>query len=303
MTPQEAAKPLPARKHRGANTRRDIDAVALLTVYLVLLLAIPSNITIGALGSLGRPSLLWGIALLAFWTISQLQKPVAIVRTVSQPVRFAFAVLIVIALVSFAAAMLRGQPSDQVSPAFTAIVRLLSWAGVLFVTLDGIRTMNDLTRLVRRIVIGAGLLATLGFLQFFTGQPLIEFWSSVPGLSGAEFDVAARGGIVRSPGTATHPLEYATALNAALPLAIATAISHGFHWQQSRAKALWWLPVAVISVSAIVGVSRSAIIGFAVAIVSMIPAIPRRHRGISHHDRCGARGRDCRTVPVCFPQR
>jgi hypothetical protein len=40
----------------------------------------------------------------------------------------------------------------------------------------------------------------------------------------------------------------------------------------------WWTPVAAIVVSAVVGVSRSAIIGFFIAALAMIPAIPRRFR-------------------------
>src|SRR5690606_12954059 len=163
-------------------------------------------------------------------------------RPVSQPVRFAFMVFLLLVLVSFAAAMLRGQPADQVSPALTALIRLLSWAGVLLVAVDGIRTLGDLTTMARRIGIGAGLLATLGLLQFLTGQAIVDFFGSIPGLSLAG-GLGERAGVVRSSGTAIHPLEYATALNAALPLVIAAAISRGFRPPHSRGGLRWWLPV------------------------------------------------------------
>lgn len=255
--------------------RRGNDAVTGLTVYLVLLLAIPSGVTITALGTLGRPSLIWGLILAVWWAVSRLQAGPADVRPLSQPVRLAFAAFSVVALLSFAAAMLRGQPDDQLSPAITALIRLISWAGVLLVAVDGIRTKNDLAAMVRRIGIGAGLLAALGLLQVVTGRALVDFFGTLPGLSMAG-GLGERAGVIRSSGTAIHPLEYATALNAALPLVIAAAVSLGFRSPPSRYGFWWWLPVGLISVSSLVAVSRSATIGFVVAAVSMIPAIPRR---------------------------
>lgn len=262
-----------------AGTRRVGDAVTMLTVYLVLLLAIPSGVVITALGSLGRPSLIWGLVLLVWWAVARLQTKGFDTRPVSQPVRFAFMVLFLLILVSFATAMLRGQPDDQVSPALGAVVRVLSWAGVLLVAVDGIRTMTDLSRMVRRIGIGAGLLATLGLVQFFTGDGLVDFFGTIPGLS-MTGGIQERAGVIRATGTAIHPLEYATAINTALPLVIAAAITRGFRSDRSHGGLGWWLPVGLITVSSLVAVSRSAIIGFAVAAISMIPAVPVRFRGI-----------------------
>ena len=266
-----------ASRRPPTQERREVDAVLMLTVYLVLLLAIPSGVTITVLGTLGRPPLMWGLILLAWWAVSRLQAQTGEARPLRQPVRFAFVAFAVVVLVSFAAAMLRGQPDDQVSPALTALIRLLSWAGVLLVAVDGIRTMSDLATIVRRIGIGAGLLATLGLVQFITGEALVDFFGTIPGLSLAG-GIGERAGVIRSSGTAIHPLEYATALNAALPLVIATAISNGFYGRQFNRGLRWWVPVVLISVSSLVAVSRSAIIGFVVAIILMIPAVPRRFR-------------------------
>jgi hypothetical protein len=249
----------------------------MLTVYLVLLLAIPSGVTIGLFGSIGRPSLIWGLILMAWWVIARLQSQPATERPLPQPVRFALAAFIVIVLVSYAAAMLRGQPGDQVSPALTAVVRLLSWSGVLLVAVDGIRTLTDLSTIVRRIGIGAGLLAVLGILQFITGQALVDFWAEIPGVSMAG-GIGERAGVVRASGTAIHPLEYATVLSATLPLVIAAAISKGFRANGRSWK--WWLPVVLITISSLIAVSRSAIIGFGVALLSMVPALPGRIRSV-----------------------
>ena len=252
----------------------------MLTVYLVLLFAIPSSATVSALGSLGRPAMLWGIVMLVWWVVAKLQDRVVDTHPVRHPVRFMFLLLFVIALISFATAIFRGQPDDQVSPAFTALVRLLSWAGVLLIAIDGIKTKSDLKRMVRRIGIGAGLLAALGIAQFITKTSLLDLFGLIPGITMPFFDFAQRGGVARVPGTAIHPLEYATVLNAALPLVIAAAISHGFYWNLKKRNIGWWIPVALIAMSAITAVSRSAIIGFSVAALTMIPELPRRYRGL-----------------------
>jgi O-antigen ligase len=259
--------------------RRGIDAVTLLTIYLVLLFAIPSNIAVAALGSLGRPSLLFGLVLFGWWAVGRLQIAGFAVRPVRQPVKVAYAALLVVALVSFGAALLRGQPFDQVSPAVTSILRLLSWGGVLLVAVDGIRSMRDLSKMIRRLAIAGGLLAALGLAQFVTGQTLTDFFSLIPGLTGVDGGVDARGAFTRSAGTATHPLEYATALSAALPLTVVTALSHGFQPASRLRRMAWWLPVALIAISSFLAVSRSALVGLVVALIATIPALPRRVRG------------------------
>ncbi len=280
MSRDSRARPLAALDHLGVRGMNGFDATTMLTVYLVLLLAIPSNVRIAALGSIGRPSVLWGLFLLAFWAVSRLQKRHHDVRPLRQPIRFAYAALLVVALVSLTAALLRGQPADQVSPAFTGIIRLLSWAGVLFVTLDGIRTMNDLSRLARRMAAGAGLLAALGIAQVMTKQTLVDFFGLIPGLlATAEGGIVERSGLVRASGTAYHPLEYATSLIALFPLVIAAAVSNGFHWRPKRWGWVWWVAVALIAASALIGVSRSAIVGFLFVVVAMVPMLPRSYRG------------------------
>src|SRR5665647_3956781 len=86
-----------------AGRRFQPDAVGLLTVYLVLLLAIPSSLRIAALGSLGRPSLLWGLFLFGLWGLWRIQARSTDLVKIRQPVRLAFFALCAIALVSLAA--------------------------------------------------------------------------------------------------------------------------------------------------------------------------------------------------------
>jgi len=276
-TPQ-ASTAVSARRHNGLRRSLAVGATTMVTVYFVLLFAIPSNVGFAALGSLGRPSLLWGLVLLVAWMLSKLQTADFAVRPVRQPVRVAMATLIVVGLVSYAAAMLRGQPMDQVSPALTSLLRLMSWAGVLLVTVEGVRTWNEMVTLLRRLTVAATLVAALGLLQFATGQTLTDFFGAIPGLSTSAGGVDARGTFVRPSATASHPLEYGVALSATLPIAIAVAVLRGLRSARGWAAAAWWIPVLVISASSLLAVSRSALIGFAVAIVLMIPGLPRPAR-------------------------
>lgn len=273
----KVAPPIPARAPTEARNH-GIDGVSLLTVYLVLLLAIPSSVIITALGSLGRPSVLWGLVLFVWWALARLQVRSVEAAGIPQPVRLAFCALLVVALLSFAVALLRGQPADQVSPAFTAILRFLSWGGVFLVAVDGVRSLGDVERVVRRLVIGVGMVAALGIAQVVSGHPIIDFFTQLPGLSGGDGTIAERGGQLRVSGTAIHPLEFATALNCVFPLAVATALSHGFTGASTRHRLAWWLPVVVIAVCSAVGVSRSAVIGFLLAVALMVPVLPRGYR-------------------------
>nr|BFF09373.1 hypothetical protein GCM10025699_06760 [Microbacterium flavescens] len=276
MSTQQFA-PVAALDHRGIRRPRRLTADAMLCVYVILLFAVPSNIGITGMGGLGRPSLLWGLALLLWWVLSHLQARGADVITPTQPVRWMLGLLVLVILASFAAAMLRGRPGDQVSPAISSLVRLASWGGVILVAMDGIRTHNAAARVVRVLVVAVGCVSALGVAQFLLGSSLLEWMGSLPGLSYDWGGIDSRGRFTRASGTATHPLEFVSSIVTVLPIAIAAAISGGFR-QQPRRRGLWWLIVGLILFICLVSVSRSAIIGLVVALVLVLPWIPRAYR-------------------------
>lgn len=273
-----AAESIPAGAHTAARGRLELDGAMMLTVYIVLLIGVPSGTTISGLGGLGRPSVLWGLLLLLWWVLARLQARSPDVSPVPQPVRYLVGAFVVVVLVSFAAAILRGQPADQVSPATTALIRLASWSGVLLIAMDSVKTFADTAKLARRLALAGGAMAGLGLLQFLTGQSLLGWVSLIPGLSADGVDVATRGAFTRASGTAVHPLEYGVVVVAALPLAITTAVNRGFRSRPSARDGLWWLPVALILIASLVTVSRSAIVGLAVAVIASLPAIPVAYR-------------------------
>lgn len=273
-----AAPPAAPATHDPSRRSTGGSGATMLTVYVVLLVGVPSNLTITGLGGLGRPSLIWGLFLLLWWMLALLQKRESDAAPVAQPVRVLFGAVVVVVLVSFAAAMLRGQPADQVSPALTALVRLASWAGVLMVAMDGVRTAADLVRVVRALAIAGGAMAALGLVQFVTGLTLLDWLSSVPGVTLESTGVSTRGAFTRASGTAIHPLEYGTVVVATLPLAISAAISGGFRPAGGAGRLRWWLPVVFITIASLIAVSRSAIVGLVVALAASLPAVPKGSR-------------------------
>lgn len=124
---------------------------------------------------------------------------------------------------------------------------------------------------IRRFVLMSALFASLGIAQFLTGDPLIDA-IEIPGLtSRGSAELVGRGEFLRSSATATHPLEYAVVLSAAMPIALSLALSA----RNKRLVRRWW-PTAAICLAAVLSVSRSAIVGIAIAMAVLLPALSRR---------------------------
>ncbi|MDI2033928.1 O-antigen ligase family protein [Paenarthrobacter nitroguajacolicus] len=242
-------------------------------VYLFLTCLIPSNLTITALGSVGRPTTLCGLMALAWWLLYQLQRTTP-THAGSQPVRTGMVIFLAAGLTSYSLAMLHGLPDAEASPADSGLIRLASWAGILLLINDGLASRQTLIKVLRGLVIVGTVTAVLGLLQFATGSSLVD-WISFPGFSAASelTGVQSRAGYVRAAGMASHPLEYGVVLAASLPIAIAVAVTdRGRNWL------LRWLPVTAISSAAVLSVSRSALMAFGVAVLALIPSWPRKVR-------------------------
>ena len=266
----------PASPALGGSARKrfGLDAVSVLTLYLVLLLAVPSGLTISAMGSLGHPSTIWAACATVWWLWDHVHRYVPHPMAV-QPIRIALGLFVLIVLGAYAWAMMRGLPLNEISPADTALVKLSGWCGILLVAHDGIDHLERFRVLLRRIALAGALLATLGLIQFVTKHAIID-WIQVPGMSndGAYVSgVNARAGFVRVTGTAVHPLEYGLVLCVAFPIAITLAIE-----ETRRGLFTRWYPAVVLALGSVMSISRSALIGFTAGLLFLIPGWPRRVR-------------------------
>lgn len=266
-TPGAPARSPRARRSAARMARgKPFDAVTVLTFYLVLLVAVPSQFIITGFGSVGGPATLVALGAAFWWCWYQIQRaePVGALVPAGQPVRTAALVLLGTGVASYAAGMLRATPVTEVSTADSGLIRLIAWTGIALVASDGIRDGQRLEVLLRRLVLVGGLVAVIGLVQFATGQTIVDRLS-IPGLTSnqAFAAVQTRGGFIRATGTAVHPLEYAFILTMTFPLALTRALE-----KKGSLIARWW-PAALIGAAGAVSLSRSTMLCLAVGLVVM----------------------------------
>ena len=201
-----------------------IDTTTVLTVYVCLLLAIPSPMVVGPLGSAGAPSAIMAIGAFLWWAWFHIQRD-GQVSVGHQPLRAAALGFLLIMLIVYAHAMSSPIPSEEISVADSGMLKLLGLSGILLVANDGTTSLERNRTLLRRLVIGVGLVALLGVIQYATKQLFVDR-IHIPGLTAGTTDwsLAERSGLTRPSGTSTHPIEYGVLLTMILPIAITFAM-------------------------------------------------------------------------------
>lgn len=251
---------------------RGVDAVTWLTLYVVLLFAVPSKLVLGPLGSAGAPSMLMGLGSLLLWIMFRAgttrRTPMR-----AQPIRIALLGFLLSVGTTYALAMARPLPVDEISPADVALLTVCSWTGTLLVAHDGVLTRGRLDTLVWRLSVCGGALALLGVLQVLTGQIWVDR-ISIPGLTLTEAaGTYSRNGFLRPAGTAVHPIEFGALVTVLLPIAL-----HVGFTQSSRGRLVRWLPAAAIAAVVPVTSSRSAYLGALVGLLVCVVGWPRARR-------------------------
>ena len=171
-------------------------------------------------------------------------------------------------MAAYVAAAALGLPRDQLSGADRGLIAVLGWFGVVAVAGGMLGSIASVTRLLHRVVVAVGILASVGILQFAIGLNIADL-VHVPGLTAntALDFIGQRSDFRRVSGTTLHPIEFGMVLATALPLALHFGLVD-VH------RALWrrWLPAVVISVALPMSLSRSAILGLLVALVILFVA-------------------------------
>jgi polysaccharide biosynthesis protein PslJ len=265
---------LTARPPFDVNSRVSrIDAVTLLTGYVVLLLMIPSSLVVGSFGAAGAPAVLFAVILFC-WYLMTCKHPAVPLDRWPQPVRFAAIMFACAVLAAYVSANRALMPAAQQNGADRGLIVLASWLGVLLLAADGIDRMDRLRTLLGRIVICATMLAVLGAMEFFTGLDATKY-ISIPGLTAHTqlTDLISRDGLSRVTATAAQPLEFAAVLAMSLPLAI-----HRARFAPPTRRYRRWLQVALIAAAMPTTVSRSAIFALIVIGIVLLPTWSKRHR-------------------------
>jgi polysaccharide biosynthesis protein PslJ len=249
------------------------DAVWLLTIYLVLLMGIPSRLILAPLGGLGAPATVLSVLIFGWYLLCWFY-PSSILDRGQQPIRVAAILWFCAIIASYVAANLHTMPQLAINGADRGIIIAAGWIGVLLLVSDGIHSLERLRTLLRRVVFGATAMAGLGMIQFFTGLDAAKY-IVIPGLSTQQpyTDLLGRGDFNRPSSTAIHPIEFGVVLSLCLPIAI-----HQARYAPPGKRARRWIQVAIIAATLPMTVSRSAILGLVVGGAVVISTWPRRDR-------------------------
>jgi polysaccharide biosynthesis protein PslJ len=249
------------------------DTVRFLTVWLVLLMVVPARLVIAPLGAAGAPALLLAVGGLFWWLNMNLMSG-RILRPRPETTLILVAALVTAVLCSYVAAMTRPIDGLEVRAADRGLIKIVAWAAVVLLTVDGISTRDRLETLLRRFTVLGSIVAAIGVVQAFSGVDVTRY-IIVPGLS-ANFEYAtllSRGGLNRPAGTATHPIEFGVVMAMVLPIALHFALH-----SEPGARLRRWIVVLLVGLAMALSVSRSAIVGEAVALLILFVGWPARRR-------------------------
>jgi O-antigen ligase len=189
------------------------------------------------------------------------------------PVRLALGVFWLSALVSYALMDRAGLSSIQQSSADRWLIQLAAVSGVILVTAEFLRSLDDIHRVLRVLVWGAVFCSLAALLQFLFTLDITGYLRSLPGFSINQtvITITTRGGLNRVAGTAIDPIEFGVVAGLVLPLAVYLALH-----DTQRSKLKRWFPVVCIAAAVPTSISRSAVLSVVLAlgvlIISLRPA-------------------------------
>lgn len=239
----------------------------MITVFLALLILVPSQLVFAPLGGVGKPAVVFGLGCGVVWLVSRITPGHAPGDT--QPIRVALYVFVIVYLLAYLLGHARGLPSIEGLASDRSVLLLLSMTGVALLLCDLTLERTDVDTILRRMVILSTVLAVTGILQFKPGIDVVE-WIRIPGLTvNRDFTaIGTRGtpGFTRIQGTATHPIEFSVTLAMVLPIATHFALFA----RTIKDRATWWLMTGTILTAIMFSLSRSGILGLAVGMGALI---------------------------------
>jgi O-antigen ligase len=250
-----------------------IDAVTVLSVFIVTLLVLPARFVFQALGAAGTPAGVMAVLCL-MWYLSAMFMPATTPVRGRQPLRVVLLIFLCAILASYAAATGRSLPALELNGADRGLILVLGWIGIALLAADGIDRLERLEAIRRRLVTGGTFISALALIQFFAHLDLAKYLA-FPGLSeaGTYTSLLSRDGFARPMATATHPIELGVVLAALLPLAL-----HGGVYPEPGKRGRRWFQVMLILITLPMTVSRSAILGMVVIGAVILPIWPGRWR-------------------------
>jgi polysaccharide biosynthesis protein PslJ len=257
----------------GSRTATRFDSVSVLTLYVFLLLAIPSALVFAPLGAAGGPATILAVALMGWYLALRLHPKSGLDKSY-QPIRVAGVIFMCSILASYASANRHLLTTMARNGADRGIVSAVGWLAILLLAADSIDSRKRLSALLDRVVVGVTAMAVLAIAEFFTGINASNY-IVVPGLSSqpTPTDLETRAGLNRPSATAAQPLELAAVLAMVLPIAI-----HRARFAPPGLRRRRWLQVILIAGALPVTISRTAVLEFVAIGVVLLPTWSKRER-------------------------
>ncbi len=261
--------------------RRDVNnAVPMLQVFVLCLMIFPADYVIKTVGAGGYVAALVGYFMLLAYIAAALfgqHNPL----DHRYPVRMSLAVFWLASLISFALTEATLNTTQQTG-AERWLLQLADVSGVILVAAEYLDSIEAIRRVLRALAWGGAFCGLVAGVQFWFKFD-ISSYLHIPGfalnsVASQNAAISFRGGVSRVAGTATDPIELGVVAAMILPLLVYLAL-HDVRRSMTRR----WLPVALTALAVPTSVSRSAILGVALALGVFLACQPpvRRLAGIA----------------------
>ena len=239
----------------------------------MVLLLIPSNLVFAPMGGVGTPANIIALGILLWYVISWIVGRI-IPSGAGRPVRVSMFIFALAVLASFVAGMTRSITELESLSADRGLILIVVFAALVVVASQTIVSYERLDTLLRRAVVLGSVVAAIGIAEFYTGINITNY-VHIPGLSPAVNvnSLLDRNGFNRPSSTATQPIEFGVVMAMLLPFALQQAFDPARTGRFRR-----WAPVALLFFAIPMSLSRSGIVGLAIALLWIIPTWPTQRR-------------------------
>ena len=268
----------PGRQPASAQRLARVDsphAVRILQVFGAALMIAPSYYVIRPVGANAYLAGLVGMFAFFAWAIAVLFG-VHDGRRNRHPVRGLLFVFWLVTLASYLMIDRAVMTTTQLQSADRFLMEMAVISGIALIAGECLRSLDDVKRVLRVLLIGASFCAFVAIAEFWAGISLTKYIHYfLPGFSldGSVNIDALRGGLSRVAGTARDPIELGVVCGMLLPLAIYMAL-----YDRDRKPWKRWAPVWFLVAALPTTVSRSAILAVVSSMTLLIVMMPAKQR-------------------------
>ncbi len=242
-----------------------------LRVYLVLLFALPANLTIAGTGAIGSPATLLGVVAFGWWIAATLLGHRDFAER--NVVRIALFCYLGTLLFSWTLGRMRVLTASEASSSDRILIMTVAYAGIALITMDLITSRADIERLVLWITRCAMVMVIVGVIQFFFSINIASI-VQIPGLqANTDFELNSRSIFNRPNGTALHAIEFGVVSAALIPLT---------YWlRRVRRSNFDYVVLAGLAFAVMISLSRSAVLASIVGGLVLLIGLPSWSQRIS----------------------